>query len=49
MGFSLEQFFKNLEDIISDSCLSIPMKYSLIKEEIDRAKQYAKDCGQING
>ena len=49
MGFSLEQFFKHLEEIISDSCLSTTMKYSLLKEEIEQAKKYAKECGQING
>ena len=48
MGFSLEQFFKYLEDIINDSCLSTPMKYALLKEEIENQKKYAKECGQIN-
>ena len=48
MGFSLERFFEDLDNIIKDSCLSNTMKYSLLKEEIERAKQYAKECGHIS-
>ena len=47
MGFSLEHFFKYLENIINDSCLSTAMKYALLKEEIERSKQYAKECGHL--
>ena len=48
MGFSLEHFFEYLEDIINDSCLSTAMKYALLKEEIEKEKKYAKECGQID-
>ena len=47
MGFSLKNFMEDLEDIINDPFLSLGMKYEMLKEVIEKGKQYAKDCGQL--
>lgn len=47
MGFSLENFFKELKCILSFTHISEKEKLLLIKKSAAEAERYAKECGVV--
>ena len=47
MGFSLKMFIEDLEDIFQDPFLDKTTKLLMLEEIVQRAKVYAKECGQL--
>lgn len=48
MGFNLEMFFKELDEILN-SGLNIFSKLKALRKAIQEGRDYARDCGHIQG
>jgi hypothetical protein len=47
MGFSLTIFFQDLQEIINNDDINEQDKLTELKECIEDAEKYSKECGQI--
>lgn len=48
MGFSLKNFFEDLQHMLSDPDVgSDEIRVEALKEFVEKKRKYAEDCGQI--
>lgn len=48
MGFSLESFFRDLDEILNSKA-SIFAKFRALRKVIQEGRDYARECGHIQG
>lgn len=48
MGFSLEMFFQEIEDVVNSNNMNAGEKLQELAIRIQDARTYAKECGMID-